>query len=199
MSSDIDTTNLRELAKMTPEQNTDYERLKQAAASVWFAGNMYIGPSMRELMRFFGEYKRLSPEYEQPATAPAGYKVVPDALRKLCKSAAPGPWYTSAPSEHAVWYDIKDGRYLIADTSSGFTDDGNAEYIAAANPATVLALLDELDVMSEYLNDAAQCIANQAHTIDRLMQIEKAARNLAKVKGRHNSEIAMNQLLESLK
>ena len=69
----IDTQRLRELAEMTPEQNTDYERLKQAAASVWFAGNMYIGPSMRELMRFLGEYKRLSPEYEQPATAPVAY------------------------------------------------------------------------------------------------------------------------------
>ena len=258
----INTTKLRELAKMTPEQNTDYERLKQAAASVWFAGNMYIGPSMRELMRFFGEYKRLSPEYEQPATAPAGYKVVPDALRKLCKSATPGPWYVSAPAEHAVWKDIGDRRYLIADTSDGFTDDNNSEYIAAANPATVLALLDELDRLSKVesatlqgekigcrctysdnqtvdteclyhrairserdrlraeltamredlndarsefrkvaagLNDAAQCIANQAHTIDRLMQIEKAARNLAKVKGRHNSEIAMNQLLDALK
>ena len=66
---------------------------------------------------------------------------VREKLRELAQNAAPGPWYTSAPSEHAVWYDIKDGRYLIADTSSGFTDDGNAEYIAAANPATVLALL----------------------------------------------------------
>ncbi len=28
---------------------------------------------------------------------------------------------------------------------------------------------------------------------------EPGARNLAKVKGRHNSEIAMNQLLETLK
>ncbi len=120
-------------------------------------------------------------------------------LRELAQNSTPGPWYTSAPSEHAVWYDIKDGRYLIADTSSGFTDDGNAEYIAAANPATVLALLDELDVMSEYLNDAAQCIARQSQTIRRLQDIEAAARNLAKVKGRHNSEIAMNQLLEALK
>ena len=35
--------------------------------------------------------------------------------------------------------------------------------------------------------------------IFKLRQIEAAARNLAKVKGRHNSEIAMNQLLEALK
>ena len=33
----------------------------------------------------------------------------------------------------------------------------------------------------------------------RLRTIEAAARNLAKAKGRHNSEIAMNQLLEALK
>ena len=35
--------------------------------------------------------------------------------------------------------------------------------------------------------------------IFKLRQIEAAALNLAKVKGRHNSEIAMNQLLEALK
>jgi len=33
----------------------------------------------------------------------------------------------------------------------------------------------------------------------RLRKIEAAARNLAKVKGRHNSEIAMNRLMEALK
>ena len=35
--------------------------------------------------------------------------------------------------------------------------------------------------------------------IFKLKQIEASARNLAKVKVRHNSEIAMNQLLETLK
>lgn len=33
----------------------------------------------------------------------------------------------------------------------------------------------------------------------RLLKIEKAARNLAKVKGRHNSMIAMHKLLKALK
>ncbi len=183
-------------------------------------------------------------------------------LRELAQKATPGEWYVSAPAEHAVWKDIGDRRYLIADTSDGFTDDNNSEYIAAANPATVLALLDELDRLrnvesatlqgekigcrctytdnqtvdteclyhrairserdhlraeltamredlndarsvwkqaSAELNDAAQCIARQSQTISRLQDIEAAARNLAKVKGRHNSEIAMNQLLETLK
>jgi hypothetical protein len=102
----------------------------------------------------------------------------PKELRELAQKATPGPWYVSAPAEQTVWYDIKDRRYPIADTSGGFTDDGNAEFIAAANPAVVLSLLDEIDM---------------------LRKIEAAARNLAKVKGRHNSEIAMNQLLEALK
>ena len=35
--------------------------------------------------------------------------------------------------------------------------------------------------------------------IFKLKQIEAAARNLAKVKGRHNSEIAMDKLLDALK
>lgn len=99
-------------------------------------------------------------------------------LRKLCTSATPGPWYTSASAEHAVWFDIKDRRHLIADTSDDFADDGNAEYIAAVNPATVMALLDELD---------------------RLRTIEAAARNLVKVKGRHHAEIAYQKLVEALK
>lgn len=134
-------------------------------------------------------------------------------LRELAQKATPGPWYVSAPAEQTVWYDIKDRRYPIADTSGGFTDDGNAEHIAAANPAVVLALLDDLQAMREdltdarngweqaaqELNEAATCIANQAATIGKLQQIEAAARNLAKAKGRHNSEIAMNQLLAALK
>jgi hypothetical protein len=49
----------------------------------------------------------------------------------------------------------------------------------------------EFEHVAAGLNDAAQCIARQS--------IEAAARNLAKVKGRHNSEIAMNQLLDALK
>ena len=40
--------------------------------------------------------------------------------------------------------------------------------------------------------DMEREIASQAQTIARLLQIEAAALNLAKVKGRHNSEIAYN-------
>ena len=149
-------------------------------------------------------------------------------LRKLCTSATPGPWYISAPSEQAVWYDIKDRRYLIADTSSGFTDDGNAEFIAAANPATVLALLDALDdahrnmddfglladkktsecrSLINWVNDIAEDLSIPEDSVDsvsmgnaifRLKQIEAAARNLVKVKGSRHAEIAYQKLVEVL-
>ena len=169
-------------------------------------------------------------------------------LRELAQKATTGHWYSKWPEKRCTWVDVGNSRYPVAYTGDCFDDAPNAEYIAAANPSAILALLDELDrlrkvesatlqgekigcrctyadnqtvdaeclyhrairserdrlraeltAMREYLNDAGHCIANQAQTIDRLLQIEKAARNLAKVKGRHNSEIAMNQLLEALK
>ena len=112
-------------------------------------------------------------------------------LRQLAQHATPGPW------EYSSW-DINSFAIVVGFDSPGSTtgemivypdasdEEGyggvkllnDAEYIAAANPATVLQLLDE---------------------IDRLRTIEAAARNLAKVKGRHHSEQAMNQLLEALK
>ena len=102
-------------------------------------------------------------------------------LRELAQNAAPGPW----------GYELDHGSCLriYSDADSGIVDgcgccgspncdEVNATFIAAANPASVLALLDE---------------------VDRLRTIEAAARNLVKVKGRHNSELAMNQLLDTLK
>lgn len=90
-----------------------------------------------------------------------------------------------------------------------------ARFIAAANPATVLELLNKLDgTESMFLAACADLGAVNAtldldpddggaepiiYEVKRLLTIEAAARNLQKAKGRHNSEIAMNQLLESLK
>jgi hypothetical protein len=62
----------------------------------------------------------------------------------------------------------------------------------------VLALLDEIDRLRSDVNGAAECIARQAQTIARLLEIEKAARNLAKVKGRHHSEQAYQKMMEVL-
>lgn len=88
-------------------------------------------------------------------------------------------------------------------------------HIETANPATVLALLDEIDSARNMLKSYNNMLVEIADALDiapyhltgaiavqklqRMQKIEAAAQNLAKVKGRHNSEIAMNQLLEALK
>lgn len=61
------------------------------------------------------------------------------------------------------------------------------------------ALLDELDRTKGSVAIAGAALSAAERELDRLRTIEAAARNLAKVKGRHNSEIAMNQLLAALK
>lgn len=147
-------------------------------------------------------------------------------LRELAQKATPGPWkivsdalhFHSLTSIFAGKVDHKNRIPAQMIVDIGGNDEcpqleANTRFIAAANPAVVLAMLDDLQAMREdltdarngweqaaqELNEAATCIANQAATIGKLQQIEAAARNLAKVKGRHNSEIAMNQLLETLK
>ena len=181
-----------------------------------------------------------------------------NALRKLCKSATPGPW------DYCIWdndsYEIMAGEPNAEGTIDGPTvvepdasdEEGyggvkrfdDAKFISAANPATVLALLDEVENTRKAMNAAKNVIKSQELTIshmrskadrnneavttldseraanaamtderdamietmhhmraelEKLRTVEAAARNLAKVKGRHNSEIAMNQLLEALK
>ena len=120
-------------------------------------------------------------------------------LRELAQKATPGHWYSKWPEERCTWVDIGNSRYPVAYTGDCFDDAPNAEYIAAANPATVLALLDELDRTKGSVAIAGAALSAAERELDRLRTIEAAARNLAKVKGRHNSELAMNQLLEALK
>ena len=153
-------------------------------------------------------------------------------LRELAQKATPGPWtqwnghgWVSAgiPESNTKGSMIGAGGQICETECDDFSDAQNrrnAAYIAAANPATVLQLLDEIDrlqvneffqpdqtlehakeridALEQQLNEAAQCIANQSQTIARLLEIEKAARNLQKAKGRHNTEIAMNRLQATL-
>ena len=62
-----------------------------------------------------------------------------------------------------------------------------------------LALLDDLTRTQGSLAIASAALSAAEREVQRLRAIEAAARNLAKVRGRHHSELAMNQLLEYLK
>ncbi|HGC3864263.1 TPA: ead/Ea22-like family protein [Escherichia coli] len=65
------------------------------------------------------------------------------ALRLAAENATPGEWY--ADDYHGVIADAGlNANYYIA-SCSGPDNRANKRFIAAANPATVLALLDELE------------------------------------------------------
>lgn len=119
-------------------------------------------------------------------------------LRELANKATPGPWtYFPYPKyrEHHVSVPIDGSSMtlpLFQDGCQTSKPKEDAEFIAAANPATVLALLDERDALIDTMR-------YMRAELEKLRTIESAARNLVKVKGRHNSEQAMNQLLEALK
>ena len=116
-------------------------------------------------------------------------------LRELAQKATPGPW---EQINHIVFTETGDLEWVVANARSG-NSIIDAGYIAAANPSTVLALLDELTRTQGSVAIVSAALSAAERELQRLRPIEAAARNLAKAKGRHHSEQARNQLLESLK
>ncbi|MDW3573947.1 ead/Ea22-like family protein [Enterobacter asburiae] len=69
------------------------------------------------------------------------------ALRNLARRATPGPW--TMEHENIWYYENGFTKHLAyfcqGDDVDDSQDDVNTRYVAAADPATVLALLDELE------------------------------------------------------
>lgn len=82
------------------------------------------------------------------------------ALREAAEKATPGPWYVhDKPCEDGNYgVDTSDKEFLAeAVVWWGFARQSiwreeDAKFIASANPATVLALLDELEVSTDACN-----------------------------------------------
>ena len=107
-------------------------------------------------------------------------------LRRLAEAATPGPWYLDGP----WWYGDDDSAYCISTAEDAGriavtiappryifggereVRDANARFIAAANPAVVLALLDRLAHMRE-ARDAARA------EVKRLTALVEAVREYA--------------------
>ncbi|EOE0844722.1 ead/Ea22-like family protein [Pseudomonas aeruginosa] len=83
-------------------------------------------------------------------------------LRRLAKAATPGPWVTDAQQNGAIFnIESESGDMCIAMSQENPAPTrleineqrrANAEWIAAANPKTILALLDEIDGLSDELS-----------------------------------------------
>ena len=79
-----------------------------------------------------------------------------DELRKLAEAATPGPWEADGgeisqhwsrpePWREIIGTRVACGSYCYGGTAQGVERTEDAEFIAAANPAAVLGLLDQLD------------------------------------------------------
>ncbi len=83
-------------------------------------------------------------------------------LRRLAKAATPGPWVTDAQKNGAIFnIESESGDMCIAMSQENPAPTrleineqrrANAEWIAAANPKTILALLDEIDGLNDELS-----------------------------------------------
>ena len=82
-------------------------------------------------------------------------------LRKLAQAATPGGWYVEGGCIYGC-KDVTDGeeewRPVIAhpDDDEPVNYEGNAAFIAAANPAAILDLLDRLEAAEEAITEAYQ-------------------------------------------
>ncbi|EEV0034811.1 ead/Ea22-like family protein [Escherichia coli] len=120
-------------------------------------------------------------------------------LRLAAENATPGEWCTD---DYGVIADAGlNANYYIA-SCSGPDNRANKRFIAAANPATVLALLDELERNQQYIKRRDQENEDIALTVGKLRvdleaaekhiaeldAIKSAAEKLVRCKGRYHSE-----------
>ena len=75
-------------------------------------------------------------------------------LREAAEAATPGPWHAPGLGElHAENHD-EIAQILYAHSDEGFCGtDADANFMAAANPATVTALLDLIDAQKKLIAD----------------------------------------------
>ena len=91
------------------------------------------------------------------------------AIREAAEAATPGPWIEAGPSygepkprffDSVVTEQDEDGDWLDICCSTSDNTDADMTHIATANPATVLALCDEVERLRtalrliEWSNDA---------------------------------------------
>ena len=77
-----------------------------------------------------------------------------EELKRLAEAATPGPWYDRAGVLRGTGGGIKP----IATIYNGL----NSPYIAAANPAAILALIRQRDELMEALKDAREMVSDWA-------------------------------------
>lgn len=99
------------------------------------------------------------------------------ALREAAENATPGEWkrmMRNSDELMTTFHGVAIGNVFV-ELTTGKRDIFDAEFIAAANPATVLALLDELEAAEKRISEQSEIVA--------------AAEKLVRCKGRYHSEL----------
>ena len=107
-------------------------------------------------------------------------------LREAAEKATPGPW-EYYPGNTSIEYNVdsmvEDQGSIVYVDSGDFTQkqtDLNGAFIAAANPATVLALLDERERNQQYIKSRDQENEDIALTVGKLRVELEAEKQRAK-------------------
>lgn len=99
------------------------------------------------------------------------------ALREAAEKATPGPWEME---QENIWFTDAEGytKHLIYVQQGDDVDDKqdhyNTAFIAEANPATILALLDELEAAERERDNWRNSFDNERFRADKLAEAFKA-------------------------
>lgn len=128
-----------------------------------------------------------------------------EALKAATLAATPGEWKAGNAYEkpfipaYQIITDSEDGPYVILEGNKNFLEDAekNVAYVAAANPAAVLALIERLE-RTERNRDMwkAQC-ERQAEALEKQARAAKTGMDAAKAGASAMQENARRMLAES--
>ncbi|EEA9447603.1 ead/Ea22-like family protein [Salmonella enterica subsp. enterica serovar Gatuni] len=109
------------------------------------------------------------------------------ALREAAEKATQGPWVEKCGEVTTADYDVEGVTFLdhICNCEIIGTESPNAEFIAAANPATVLVLLDELEAAENNLIDSECHVAELEESLrDKQALLESAEKRIAELEAK---------------
>lgn len=119
-----------------------------------------------------------------------------DELKRLADAATPGPWKAY------------DACVRIADNPHTLVTAGihcelseaqkNAAFIAAADPLVVGSLVDRIQGLQMLMDREREYSEQLQAKVAELEELEQAARNLVKVRGRHHTEQAYQMLVAAI-
>lgn len=119
------------------------------------------------------------------------------ALREAAVRAGGVKWQYMRATQHSKAYITDDKGSTVVNCTDGDVPAKCAGFIAAANPATVLALLDELEVKDRRIAEQADIIAKQDKWIRSIEEAMIFATDRAEAAEKRSHEMA--ELLINLK